>query len=1776
MTAQAQYELTEILAPMLGTVNQRQAFVVAAFGLTSPIIPRLNFDVSAHTFILNLCQTIAPDTTLLDALLDEAKRSHGVDVGTRIDVLRPALHLWLRGGAVDKDAPKTSVFISYARADDDPDYDDASKSFLRRLYNALTEAGFNVWWDREKLPSRGLHFTKEIEDAIRACERFVLVVGRGALLSDYVRAEWTFALSECKPITPILRVGEYKLIPPELSDINAIDFRPTRNEIAAIADLVARLREQAPLGALHRVKPVPKEHIKREEIYNQTSIALTADQIASEANNIVIIHGVGGVGKSSLAAALAHDCQVRRMFRDGIIWLDIGQNPNIQTRQSDLGVALGDKRENYADDAESCATRLSGLFNKNKTAALIVLDDVWDHQALEYFPVQDTACRLLVTTRNAALAEPVSGLAIRLNMLTPNEGAALIRGRAGAGDENLYRQISTALGGHTLAVTLAAMRLKKKGAAYAQTILLGLQDTHDPFANLNVDQNNKNFNLSKSLEQSLALLDDDMKRRFWALGILPADSTFDIALLAALWGDTGIAAADRPAEDLIDAGLLEGSDNGRMSVHRVLRAYAAALAEKSDEETGKSFVDDSRDLLLDHVLDRMQLFESIPPYEWEEKLGFGFEYIHWAGNLFYDEFLDLVEYSSIELDVSEMAVPDFDVNEIGDRTRFSASIDPEDLTFIVNIWQKGFTTYVVNYGGGDDGRNWLRTGLIATRLLDENVPYRLFNEGMYLKSLGGWYAHYGFQTLALEYLIKAASIFSITDNQIEEATALMMIAQIKHMIGQPDEAKNAYERAIELLGTTTALPAQAVALHFLGTMYSTITQRDKAKPYLEQALALARQAHDQESEARTLRELGKLESGSGNQELALSHLEESLEIWTRLDKQDQIARVLCDFGSVHLENNQIDLATKNYDQAMRIARQLGDNGTLLSVLTAVSDYYLSRDQIAQAIKTLTEAVEVGNRDGLAYVMPQSILTVLIVYHPDLGDKTTALAQFEVALDKAEAAGWTYIASQPIEQFRFLIPLWRSGKVASKDDVEALSNNFGFALGAAVRDFIDSPESERIQNILERHSALLLPEADGLFQIFAASLRFKGFGEAVGITEKYYRLLRANAESTVGEACKNKGISAAQRQRDLAKFLIANTGQQAESDPRSAPYLSLRSWANHLLGDLAKALDDIERALVHDPNNVRHHVDRAALLNDSGRFAEAFDASSTALNLNPSELEAYVQRAYSRTMRFADTNNGDDLEQAYSDIQTAVGAGYNEPNAYVVLALILYEQEDISGAIANIDHAIGLMPEGNETAEAYSLKAKMLAEAEEYEQALSAINNVIGTDSESPDSFGLRGEILRYLQRYSESLDDLNIALESNPNETQSRFNRAMVYRHFEKYEQALADLLFCTQFAPSDPFYRFWQGRTHYDLKSYVAALDDFSHCIELEPYDINNYDWRVATFKQLDRHQDAAEDCVTAATIDPDDPRWYREQGLLHQTLENHDQALNDFEHAIVLGSEPDPVSISGRALSLFQLGRYQESILSYEQFLGFTELAETRTFSLVRSIVPVVYSVLGINTKAIEIYRQMENDYLTDSVYFANRGAAYRELGNIQQALRDYSEAIRLEPQSGDHYYWRALICIELHEFGRAEADFAKSLELDTSTRNANSITIWQGVVQWIEVDDRGTVPSWKHTLARLVPRGEIAALPNADVLWKQILSSLREEIPTRPGSIALVHLLLGEADQARYAYTQLMETFKPAEYITTHRCYLRMLNTLIPKRKDIAEVRQWFLETSSTKLK
>ena len=104
------------------------------------------------------------------------------------------------------------IFISYSRKDID---------FVRKLAGDLEKAGYDVWWDITDLRG-GDDWVRQIPEAIRLSQFFLVVLTPDSVESEWVRKEYTQALSLRKKIIPIMLVAG--TVPFALNTINFINF----------------------------------------------------------------------------------------------------------------------------------------------------------------------------------------------------------------------------------------------------------------------------------------------------------------------------------------------------------------------------------------------------------------------------------------------------------------------------------------------------------------------------------------------------------------------------------------------------------------------------------------------------------------------------------------------------------------------------------------------------------------------------------------------------------------------------------------------------------------------------------------------------------------------------------------------------------------------------------------------------------------------------------------------------------------------------------------------------------------------------------------------------------------------------------------------------------------------------------------------------------------------------------------------------------------------------------------------------------------------------------------------------------------------------------------------------------------------------------------------------------------------------------------------------------------------------------------------------------------
>ena len=436
----------------------------------------------------------------------------------------------------------TSIFLSYARRDDDP--------FVARLHAHLCAQGFDVWWDKKCMPSRALAFAEEIRDAIHQHDRLVVVVGPRALASDYVRAEWQAALSERKPVVTLLRslpegVGgnpadasdAYGILPAELKLFHAEDVRTANGQEPSL-DAVVRLLSD-PIPELPPVAGRPPERpphfLPRPDLFSAIFEAVlgetTGPRVRRHEHRVTVLTGMGGIGKTVLAASLVEALRSRpsTFLEDGIYWLAGDPLPRL--------AALCKARVGNPDDVQALADAVAEQLQGKRF--LLVVDDAKDaDQLAPLVRVLGPGGRMLVTTRIGELA--TGHQRIEVGTLSPPAALQLIAEWSGAAVDalpSLARRMAELCGFHPFAIALNAAAA---GQGVAWPAIVKALERHElEFASLKFEEYGYKT-VRASLRNSVDALAAKDRERYRELAAFYWEGGVTAAAVVRFWGTRGL------------------------------------------------------------------------------------------------------------------------------------------------------------------------------------------------------------------------------------------------------------------------------------------------------------------------------------------------------------------------------------------------------------------------------------------------------------------------------------------------------------------------------------------------------------------------------------------------------------------------------------------------------------------------------------------------------------------------------------------------------------------------------------------------------------------------------------------------------------------------------------------------------------------------------------------------------------------------------------------------------------------------------------------------------------------------------------------------------------------------------------------------------------------------------------------------------------------------------------------------------------------------------------
>ncbi len=308
-----------------------------------------------------------------------------------------------------------------------------------------------------------------------------------------------------------------------------------------------------------QIMPVPSYYVRRNKVHDSIREALGSP-------GVVAIYGMPGLGKSTLAAAVARE--VEKQFPGGVLW-------------TTLGTAQASPAE-----AEAAAKNVLALIENKKT--LLVVDDVWRRSDAALYLTGGPDVHVLITTRMGIVAS-VAENRFEPEVLSSTESVELMSGRLARSltpeESEQAKILAQRVGYLPLALDLAAALIEYGQnwddliAAFEEEVGR-LEALDQPGADEEPEYARKRVSLEASFQLSLRGLSASDRNAFSWLGVMAEDSSITAAASAKLWGVNESRARERLVvlreRGLLLAGApdLEGRRTWRM--HDLVRNTARA------------------------------------------------------------------------------------------------------------------------------------------------------------------------------------------------------------------------------------------------------------------------------------------------------------------------------------------------------------------------------------------------------------------------------------------------------------------------------------------------------------------------------------------------------------------------------------------------------------------------------------------------------------------------------------------------------------------------------------------------------------------------------------------------------------------------------------------------------------------------------------------------------------------------------------------------------------------------------------------------------------------------------------------------------------------------------------------------------------------------------------------------------------------------------------------------------------------------------------------------
>jgi two-component system NtrC family sensor kinase len=246
---------------------------------------------------------------------------------------------------------------------------------------------------------------------------------------------------------------------------------------------------------------------------------------------------------------------------------------------------------------------------------------------------------------------------------------------------------------------------------------------------------------------------------------------------------------------------------------------------------------------------------------------------------------------------------------------------------------------------------------------------------------------------SLEYAEELISLSRRLNNNKYLRAGYFLKGTKKRMLGNLDEALDAYFKSADLARKSQNLVAEGASFGAIGDTYSVGKNHTNAVHYYLKAIKVLRQSKDSISLASVLSNTGDEYLSAANYKAALSYFNEAKRIFDKASYLSGIGYSLGNIGMVYANTGKNDLAERNINEAIAILEKTQDYYPICEYLLSMADVYQSKNDTKTALNYTQRSLRLAEQYGLTEQVAKASHKLASLYEKT-GDTRAALASYK--------------------------------------------------------------------------------------------------------------------------------------------------------------------------------------------------------------------------------------------------------------------------------------------------------------------------------------------------------------------------------------------------------------------------------------------------------------------------------------------------------------------------------------------------------------------------------------------------------------------------------------------------------------------------------------------------------------------------------------------------------------------------------------------------------------